>query len=147
MTSFLLFNFEILTYLYVLRSHEFIYAIFTVIYTCMGVYGCMSILYVCVCMWENTIVSKTVYCIEFKFGICITIQSQTNPIDFNKCRVYSFFFFFFFPQEYKKELIYITDYGIKLWMCKCLNCAFDRAQIWSVHYMSPSCELNRIWWI
>ena len=29
------FDFEILTYLYVLRSPEFIYAIFTVMYACM----------------------------------------------------------------------------------------------------------------
>ena len=41
------FDVEILTYLYVLRSPEFIYAVFTVMYVCM-----------CVCMWVNTIASK-----------------------------------------------------------------------------------------
>ena len=40
-------DFEILTYLYVLRSSEFIYAIFGVMYICMRVCMC-----VCVCVCE-----------------------------------------------------------------------------------------------
>ena len=38
------FHFEILTYLYVLRSPEFIYAIFAVMYVCM---------YVCMCVYVS----------------------------------------------------------------------------------------------
>ena len=43
------FDFEILTYLYVFRSPEFIYAIFGVMYVCMCVcvYVCV---YMCVCV-------------------------------------------------------------------------------------------------
>ena len=37
-------DFEILTYLYVLKSPEFIYAIFAVMYACIGACVC-----VCVC--------------------------------------------------------------------------------------------------
>ena len=46
-----IFDFEILTYLYILRSPEFIYAIFGVMYVCMWVS-------LCVCVWVNTIESK-----------------------------------------------------------------------------------------
>ena len=42
------FDFKILTYSYVFRSPEFIYAIFTVMYVCM----CVCV-YVCVCEWTR----------------------------------------------------------------------------------------------
>ena len=45
------FDFEILTYLYVFRSPEFIYAIFGVMYVCMCVCMCVC-LCVCVCVCE-----------------------------------------------------------------------------------------------
>ena len=45
--------------------------------------------------------------IELKFGMYITGQSRTNPIDFGECRMYSFL------QEYKKEFLYITSYEVK----------------------------------
>ena len=44
------FDFEILTYLYVLRSPEFIYAIFGVMYVCVCVCICVC---VCVCEWTR----------------------------------------------------------------------------------------------
>ena len=47
------FNFEILTYLCIFRSPEFIYVIFTVIYVCMCVCVCVY-----VCTWVNKIMSK-----------------------------------------------------------------------------------------
>ena len=46
------FDFEILTYLYILRSLEFIYAIFEVMYVCMCVCVCVCV-YVCVYVSEH----------------------------------------------------------------------------------------------
>ena len=49
------FDFEILTYLYVFRSTEFICAIFTVMYVCMCVCLCVC---VCVCVRERMCVCE-----------------------------------------------------------------------------------------
>ena len=45
--------------------------------------------------------------IELKFGMYITGHRRTNPIDFGEYRMNSFL------QEYKKEFLYITAYGVK----------------------------------
>ena len=46
--------------------------------------------------------------IELKFGMDITGHSQTNPIDFGECRIYTFFCCI------QKEFLYITTHRVKL---------------------------------
>ena len=61
------FDFEILTYLYVLRTPKFIYAIFRVMNVCMCVSLCVCM---CVCMWVNMIASKRYIRLSSNF-VCI----------------------------------------------------------------------------
>ena len=92
------FNFEILMYFCFLRSLEFIYAIFGMMYACMCV---------CVCMWVNTISSK--WCIQFTSNLVRILQvtvGRTLLILVNIGWIV-------FLQEYKKEFLYITAYGAK----------------------------------
>ena len=63
--------------------------------------------YVCVYVSEHDSV-YTVHSIEFKFGIYIIGHRWTNPIDFGKYWMHSFFL-----QEYEKEFLYITAYRVK----------------------------------
>ena len=70
------FDHEILTYLYVMRSPEFIYDIFMV-------------MYVCVYVSEHT--SKPEHSIELKFGMYIIGCRWTNSIDFGECHMHSSF--------------------------------------------------------
>ena len=62
-----------------------------------------------------------VHSIEFKIGMNITGHCQPNPIDFDESKIYICIFL----QEYKKESLYITAYGVKL-----LNDIFNSAEIW-----------------
>ena len=50
-----------------------------------------------------------VHSIEIKFGMHIIGHRRTNTIDFGVRRINSFFL-----HEYKKEVLYITAYGVKL---------------------------------
>ena len=70
-------------------------------------------MYVCVCACVCVYVSeqdsvKTVHLIELKFREYITRYRRTNPIDFGECQMHSFL------QECKKEFLYLTTYGVKL---------------------------------
>ena len=84
-----------------MRSSELIYAIFLVMYVCM--YGC-----VCVRVYVSEH-NKTKQCIRMSsnFYLYITGHPRMNPIDFGECQMYNFL------QEYKKEFLYMTIYGVK----------------------------------
>ena len=78
-------DFEILVYLYVLGSPEFIFDIFRV----MSVY-----MYVCVDVWmcvSEHDSARTLHSTELKFGTNIRGHCRKNPIDFRECRIYSFY--------------------------------------------------------
>ena len=83
------FDFEISTYLYVLRSPEFIYAIFRMFYPCI----CVVCMCFCVCIWVNAIASK--WCIRLSLDlVCILlIIVGKKPMYFNKCMMCIFFFY------------------------------------------------------
>ena len=63
------FDFEIFTYLYVLKSPEYIYAIFEVMYVCVCMCVCLCAY---VCMWINTIASKR--CIRLSSNLLHMLQ-------------------------------------------------------------------------
>ena len=52
---------------------------------------------------------RTVHSIKLKFGKYIMGHRLTYSVDFGEFRFYSCFL-----QEYKKEFLYITAYGVKL---------------------------------
>ena len=91
-------DFQISTYLYVLRSSEFIYAIFMVI--CM--YVC-----VCLCVWGSMIASNQ--CIQLSSNLVCILQVTVGRILFILVNIG----WIVFLQEYKKEFLYITAYGAK----------------------------------
>ena len=92
------FDFEILTYLYVLRSIEFIYAIFRVMSACM---------FVCMFMWVNTIASKQ--CIRLSLNLVYLLQVIVRRI----LLILVYVTFIAFLQEYIKEFLHNTAYGGK----------------------------------
>ena len=74
-----------MTHLYVLRSPQFTYATFTVMYARKCV--CVSV-YI-----SEHVRTSAVYSIELKFGMFIIGHRQTNCIDFGECRMNTLFFF------------------------------------------------------
>ena len=86
-------DYEILTYLYVFRYPESIYAISKA----MTVYICAYV----------RAYDSIVHSIELKFGMYIIGHHSTYCVNFGKFRIALL-------QEYKKELLYITAYGVKL---------------------------------
>ena len=74
------YDFDILTYLYVLRAPEFVHTIFTVMYACM-----------CVCMRLIMAAFKNVHWIKLKFEIYIIGHQGTNPVDFGEYWMHSLF--------------------------------------------------------
>ena len=51
---------------------------------------------------------QTVHWIELKFGMCVISHRPTYCVDFDEFIINNFL------QEYKKEFLYITAYGVKL---------------------------------
>ena len=93
------FDFEILTYIYVLRSIEFIYDIFKGMYVCM----CLCV-FVFVCVLRV----KIVYTIELKVVVYVTDHRLANLIDLSECWMY-IYTYIFFTKVQKRILIY---YGL-----------------------------------
>ena len=85
------FDFEILTYLYVLRSPEFMYTIFAVMYVC-----------VYVCMWVNPIASER--CVWLSSNSVCMLQVTVG----RTLLIFVNIGWIVFLQEYKKEFLYIT---------------------------------------
>ena len=134
--------FEILTYFYVLRSPEFIYAIFTVTSVCTSEHDAFD--WVCilqVIVWRTQLILVNIGWIVFftgkwkriliHYGIWIQILKVfLNPngaFDWAQiwyahysiqsyilCRFLMNLGLIMFLQEYKNEFLYITAYGVKL---------------------------------
>ena len=105
------FDFDILTYLYVLRSPEFIYAISMVkyAYMCacgMHVFVCVLVC-VCVCMCLNTITSKR--WLRFSSNLVRVLQVTVERTLLILLNVGYIVFFI----RVQKRFLYITAYGVK----------------------------------
>ena len=79
-------DFEVLTYLYVFRSPEFLYTIFKMMYVCLYVYVC-----VCSCvyvrMWVNTIASKRCTRLSSNLVCILQVAVRRTPLIFVNIRI------------------------------------------------------------